>query len=66
MSFVEIISAVTRGDRPILHTDALHDSNVHNAAHHAAVMHKCLQSKPIDRPNFADIQSTTITTSHST
>jgi hypothetical protein len=61
MSFVEIFSAVTRGDRPLLHTDALHDTNVHNAAHHAAVMQQCLQSKPIDRPSFADIYGTTTT-----
>jgi hypothetical protein len=55
MSYVEIISAVSRGERPQLCTDALHDSNVHGAEHHATTMSHCLKAAASDRPMFDEI-----------
>jgi serine/threonine protein kinase len=55
MSYVEIISAVSRGERPELCTDALHDSNVYGAEHYATVMSHCLRAEAKDRPTFDDI-----------
>jgi hypothetical protein len=57
MSFVEIISAVTRGERPELNRNCIHDSNVQGAAAFATLMKQCLAAEPTERPSFVRIIS---------
>ena len=57
LSFVQIFSRVTKGERPALHEQCVTDTNVHAAAAWASAMHQCLQGEPAARPAFADISS---------
>jgi hypothetical protein len=55
MSFVEIISAVTRGERPELTKSCIHDTNVQGAVCYANIMKQCLSAEPSERPSFVRV-----------
>jgi Protein tyrosine and serine/threonine kinase len=55
MSFVEIISHVTRGERPEVPQRSVSNDNVLHAVLHTDIMAQCLQGAPTDRPTFDQI-----------
>jgi hypothetical protein len=57
LSFVQIIARVTRGDRPQLQEQCVHESNVQGAAVYTNIMKQCLAVEPTDRPTFEHIDS---------
>jgi hypothetical protein len=57
MSFVQIIARVTRGERPQLQEQCVHESNVQGAAVYANIMKHCFAAEPTNRPTFEHIDS---------
>jgi hypothetical protein len=55
MGFIDILSAVAKGLRPVLAAAAVTDANVLNAAAYASSMQQCLHADPSLRPSFAEL-----------
>jgi serine/threonine protein kinase len=56
MTFLEIMTAVvSRGERPEVPVECVHDSNVFAAAAHIAIMTQCFKGDTNDRPSFVEI-----------
>jgi serine/threonine protein kinase len=55
MTHIEIITAVSRGERPEVPVEYVVDSNVLAAAAHIAIMTQCFKGDPSERPSFVEI-----------
>jgi serine/threonine protein kinase len=55
LTFIQIITAVSRGERPVVPSEYVDDSNVLAAATHVAVMRQCFKEDPSERPSFVEI-----------
>jgi serine/threonine protein kinase len=55
LSFVQILTAVTQGQRPDVQVKFVNDNNVAHAHLLADIMAECLQGNPFFRPSFIDI-----------
>jgi serine/threonine protein kinase len=55
LTFIQIITAVSRGERPIVPVEYVDDSNVLAAAVHVAIMTECFRGDPSERPSFLEI-----------